>query len=619
MQALACHHEKIKHIQPCIMSALATLALSARVGAGGVRAVWNSVDAVWPVLFLVLWALFACKPKRRYGACSVVLAVLFSLATFLGRGVTTARSVAFLVPGLSNLIVAAVCLSGFFVIYRLLADAMLSILDRFCSKQDSQSQDDCPGEPTHFKRKTLPFVVIAGLLLLLWSPWLIAYLPGAQGFDTTSQIIMGVGMLPLTAHHPPFTTLLYTVVFEAGNAFGGVNSGTLATLVLQAAALLMAFAHALRCMACWGVDRRILISALLFWGLLPIIPIYVSWIIKDTLAAAAFVFFLVELGNILFAQDALPRHSWVLLCLSSLLLCLTRNDSIVCVVAALAVAVFALRKQRLSLVLCTFAVIATLMVSNTLTSAVLNIGPGNSRESLSFFVQATARCIREHPEDVQPWEEEVLLENTSVSDITQIGEVYDPTISDSVKALFDFSVDGASLFDYFRVWVSMGLRHPASYLASFFEGTVGYWYPFTHWGNVEVVEIPRTCSIDSLAVERRGVVEQWGERYGSYGNMWFPGLVNIANTVLGMLYNMPVVGQLFSPGTYTWLLVVLLAWLIRKKNVLFVLAIPIVVKVAICCASPLAGSVRYALPLIIGLPILLGAMTAYSMKRDAVS
>lgn len=597
------------------MAFLSVLAMSAQIGAGGVRAVWNSIEFVWVLLFFALWVLYSHAQQRAHERYSLGLAVAFACLTFIGRGVAATHTVVFLLPGFSNICVAVICFIGFFLIYRVALDWALGGIERYCDGLMSHhlAMPDATGS-RRARVRFISFLKTAGVLLLLWSPWLIAYLPGAQGFDATSQVIMGSGMLPVTAHHPPFTTLLYTVAFMVGNAFGGVNAGTLCMLALQGLVLLLAMAYAIQCMKRWGVDRRVLLVIMAFWGLLPLVPIYVSWITKDTISAALFILFLTELGNILHAKQKIPWFTWVLLSVDGVVLCLTRHDSILCIVVAVLACAVVLRAQAKMMLACGAVILVVYTLLNSALMPALGIAPGNSRESLSFFVQATARCIREHPDDMTAQERAVLEACTLVDDLRQIGDVYDPTISDSVKALFDFTAPGASLTDYFRVWVSMGLRHPATYLASFLEGTLGYWYPFAHWGNVEVVEIPRSVSVDSNAVARRGVIDQWEQMYGGYGSMWFPALVDIANSVLGLLYNTPVVGQLFSPAAYIWLLAVCVVWLCGHKSSLLALASPLVVKFAICCASPLAGSIRYALPIVLGLPILMGAMTVRSMR-----
>ena len=77
----------------------------------------------------------------------------------------------------------------------------------------------------------------------------------------------------------------------------------------------------------------------------------------------------------------------------------------------------------------------------------------------------------------------------------------------------------------------------------------------------------------------------------------------------------PGLAQICNAGTYTWLVVMLLGYLIYRKRWkgILVLAAP-VLNVAICIASPVNGLLRYAFPLMAAIPTVVFWGLAYGEK-----
>lgn len=68
----------------------------------------------------------------------------------------------------------------------------------------------------------------------------------------------------------------------------------------------------------------------------------------------------------------------------------------------------------------------------------------------------------------------------------------------------------------------------------------------------------------------------------------------------------PGLAQLLNPGTYTWILLLMAGYFFYRKRYLgiLVLAAP-ALNVAVCLASPVNGLLRYAMPVMACLPVLL--------------
>ena len=82
-----------------------------------------------------------------------------------------------------------------------------------------------------------------------------------------------------------------------------------------------------------------------------------------------------------------------------------------------------------------------------------------------------------------------------------------------------------------------------------------------------------------------------------------------------MLYDFPLTSWLYHTGTYTWIMLGSLLFLIFKKRGqgLFVI-LPGIVVLMVCTVSPLNASVRYYLPVMAAAPAYLGICMAEKKK-----
>jgi hypothetical protein len=213
--------------------------------------------------------------------------------------------------------------------------------------------------------------------------------------------------------------------------------------------------------------------------------------------------------------------------------------------------------------------------------------------------QQTAKYGQDYPEDVTDKEREFL---NTVFDYDELVEVYNPQLADWVKNCLKIceanSADHTNSeflevrSQYFKVWFAQFMRHPLSYINTFFECSYGYYYP---------------------------EVRPYKEGVGNYEfdrNMFTPGLhaahqieqLAPARFVLEQITKLefvPGIGLLYRCGFYTWcVLFAVIYFIVKKKYVNIVYAIPALVNILVCLISPVNTCIRYALPTMCMVPIL---------------
>lgn len=140
--------------------------------------------------------------------------------------------------------------------------------------------------PRHVRSEGLRGRAVAGwwlgsalVMLIAWSPYLLAFWPGIIGRDSWSIIRMGTGELPLTNHHPVAYTFLVKICMRLGGDF---TTGTLVYSVSQAVAL----ALGLGACALWLRYRDgawVAVIATAWWSLDPSVAMWSVYMDKDVI------------------------------------------------------------------------------------------------------------------------------------------------------------------------------------------------------------------------------------------------------------------------------------------------------------------------------------------------
>jgi hypothetical protein len=189
-----------------------------------------------------------------------------------------------------------------------------------------------------------------------------------------------------------------------------------------------------------------------------------------------------------------------------------------------------------------------------------------------------------------------------IMDIEQVPLVYESDVSDNIKNLVRQTgleyLEG-SKSEFFKVWLSVGLKHPKSYFDAYVSQTVGYWYPDV------------ACEV--------GLAD--GIYDNPLGLSWQPIIggkiiIKIKEILFKLPDIIPIYGLLWSMGFIFWLILILCALCIRSgEGINTVILFPFILLIlTLCIATPVASDFRYTYPVFYALPILLMSPFVRSMS-----
>ncbi len=443
-----------------------------------------------------------------------------------------------------------------------------------------------------------PFVGAFLVLMCCELPWWFAFWPGTLQYDSCGQLLQYLGVAKMTGHHPVPVTMLMGVFLNMGrHFFQSDNVGIFLYTLLQFTGQCLVISYGfcvfrrfrLPVWFCWG--------ALLFYGVFPLLPNWGISYVKDSGYYICFLLLtisMVDAFGMERGQDA--RWKRILWIAALVGLNVFRNDGRYVAVAAIIGVMLFRHKYFKTCLAGAGCLLLFLFLVEGAYMPLRNIPSGALREAMSVPLLQTADYIKKYPDEITVEEYDALMDVFDVDDLGEISNRYDNMISDRIKDLFLEYPSKEQINAYLKTWWSQLKKHPIDYLRVYWEHSDGYFNPI------------KRCYEDiigwyTILDEQSRTDDYLDIHFRTEGQKLRVNLENLSYS----LYDFPLIGCLYHPGTYTWIMLGSLFALVLKgrKRDLFVI-LPGIVVLMVCTASPLNASVRYYLPIMSAAPIYMG-------------
>ena len=539
--------------------------------------------------WLVQKTLFEQTGNRREKACAALLSLLFTIFMIIGKAQSAH-------PDLKYNALAVVLFWGYLPLFYLISVFLMNTIDFWAEKRDAGRG----GRITEWLFEKHVIAGVMAVVILCRLPYLIAFYPCSMSWDGGAQICCYFGIEPFTNHHPPLISYLYGTIAWYSREWNIPNIGMFTIPVMQT--LLSAFAVAKVC----EFYKRLRLPYWIRWGSLIYYAAFTVWcifdmtVIKDTLYYPLTLLFVLQLLSCVIEGKFHP----VRMILYGMLMMQTRNNGVFVVILTIPVMLCFVKGKRMKVLAATAVMLFLNTALNVWCYPALGVIPLEAKEdTYCILFQQTAKYGQDYPEDVT--EEERALLNT-IFDYEEMVEVYNPHLADWVKNCMKLSEShsqdhtnkefAAVKKDYIKVWFAQFRRHPASYIKTFIECSYGYYYP-----------------------EEKPYKEGMGV-YDNDRNMLTKGMhpyrqirwlrpVRLAFEQLSKIEYMPGIGLLCRCGFYTWCVLFAAMYLIAKKRYrLLTAVVPPFVNILVCLISPVNTCIRYAMPTMCMVPVLIGLL-----------
>ena len=434
----------------------------------------------------------------------------------------------------------------------------------------------------------LSFFFIAGVYLLVL--FLVKY-PGLIEADTVEQFrecLTG----EYSNRNPLLSTLAIRPFVAVGMAlFHDINACAAMYFTAQAIFVAFAFACVVKTLAELKAPRWLLIGSILFYALMPYHIMFSIGHSKDVLFSVSITLFCLVLFRLLKNPNA-PIRDYVFLFAASVGFCMMRNNGILAFAFFLPVYFFVCKKEnkRIVLVLLLSALVC-IVVKRPMLNA-LEIPQSDLFESLSLPTQQIARTVIDH-NDLTQEEFEIL---NPIMEVSKLSGTYNPGLSDPIKRLIRQTTQGNPLstpqkLAFGKLWFTLGLRHPVTYLKAFVDITCGYWnsgYPSAPWCNFLVEN-----DLGLHLTKPVPILNMLFDRYAGAFDDFF------------------ILQLMICTGLFVWVYL-LAGWicLLRKDKLGGILCVPVLCVVqTLILGVPVACDLRYIYCAFCGLPFVLALST----------
>ena len=457
------------------------------------------------------------------------------------------------------------------------------------------------GQEEHFFSRHAFWKVFVILTVVYGLVVLVCY-PGALCWDTIGQIeqvVLGTGY---SAHHPLAHTLLVGGLTKLGYLiFGAYEPGLFLYMILQVVMLAAALSATVAVLAARKVRFGWLAGLTALYCISPIYSNIVSVAIKDVPYCAFVVGYGICFVLLLETPEYIKNKKF-LICfvLMQVGAILFRNNGLPMVfLSGLGAFVYLFRKytwkERLQYCLAGFAV--SIVIGKLITLLLMQATgavEGGAGEMFSIPFQQTARYLQLYGGEISQ-EERAAIEAV-FGPAEHVAAVYDPDISDPVKALYDKNSTTEELMAYFGAWAKGLIKHPVVYVEAFLAHVYGWFTP--------------------------GVSNGIRYEVADYDSVFRPGVFSSAQKIVLFMYRfadrLSLLSILQNVGAYVWGLFFLAYYQYKEKKVgLLYGGLPLWVSLLVCMASPCyIYHPRYALPIVFLLPFLYGVTVSGKEKRS---
>lgn len=281
----------------------------------------------------------------------------------------------------------------------------------------------------------------------------------------------------------------------------------------------------------------------------------------------------------------MTRSSFIRILLTGLLTSFIRHNGYYTVLPTLILFCFYFKgKSRKYIIACALSTLIIFKLFSTYVFTALGFAPISSQSYLSIPFQMTARYVVTYENEITSEEHDAI---SSVLDYDRISTDYNPVLSDPMNRLY--TENDSAIPQYINIWFKMLRKHPVIYLSAFINNNYGYIAPvYSQLGmyfNYGESEVESSYGIKHIFSE-------------------FP--IKLFDSIKESAEHFPVLRYFSMAGTYTWILLVLIIILLyNKKYKHILLFVPGVLTIVFCLLSPCTFELRYMLPNISTLHLLI--------------
>ena len=525
------------------------------------------------------------------------LVISFILSVFINIGISFTDKKTMFVP-----FDIALCVR--FIVAWIIILFLINIFNCILSwgiKKNKNSKKNIGNFPRHFH------ISVFLVLIILWLPYLIILYPGSAWYDCSSSILQIYGVRELSNWNPIIQTFLIGGFIRLGEKIHDPNLGIFLYNFLQCILASIVISYGLSSLYRIEHNKKIIFLGIVIYGLLPVYPIYITSMGKDTNWSCFLLLSIICIFNTMNDFHWIQKVKNIVLYYFALLgVCLLRNAGIYVAICFCIILIVILPRQMKykHLIRQIILLIVILFWNNTLLP-ILGINIDNiSRDNWNIQFQQIARYVNLYPNEVTEKEKQTINMMLSYDDVLT---EYNPNIVDTItEVYYGDSISNEDKQEFVKMYWRMFRKHPLCFVDAIMAKSCGYFTPLKY----ESVKPFTIIGVHDIYTSI--------QKYMSDFKIYNVFNLDIYSQYIELLQKIPILRLITHCGFWVWALFFELGFAIKnKKREFCILAIPFFVIVLGLIVVPANNYFRYVLSLPFVLPFLiLGIYGLEKIKND---
>ena len=585
--------KKYRNIICLILGIITTFSLLFQVTAKGLKFYRSNTMmityVVLAILLFVFYKKYFAKFKRR--VTYNIIAIIFSLLMVFGYSYDVVHNASLVLGDISLILFSILKGVGYYVLFY----TSIHLLD-YVIKNKEINNIRLPKIFNLFDKH--PFLFSFIVILICYLPYIIAFYPVIINYDAANQIkeVMGIHTrymdsvvllnpnVYITNFNPIIHTFLIGGLFKVGYLLGNVNFGMFLYSIIQVTIVISVFAYSIYYLNKIKVNKLLIFVVLGIYSLVPLFPFYAMTAVKDVIFSSLVFLYIIKMYDIIKYKQTVKDY--ILFALLILLVILFRNNGIYTIILSLPFLLIFKKEIRIPILIILVFNISMYVGYNKVLLPSFEIANTSIREVLSVPFQQTARYAKYYGDEISLEDKEIIDKVLGYEDL---GERYDPDLSDPVKNKFNKYTTDEELKEYFTVWLKYLFKRPVVYIDATINNIYGYFYPNT--------------SAWYIYSDLNHKLPEAGFDYHYNG---LSGLRLILTGYGEAFPYIPIIGTIANIGMVVWIHILLVGVLIvNKMKKYIVLLLPSLSFILVCMVGPANTYFRYILPCVFALPVIL--------------
>lgn len=574
----------------------------------------SSVILLIFIFYFYFNSFFNKRNSKKQKLFSIFIALVFTVITLIGKSLAIDNTLQTLYTTEAQIVKSILLGIGYFFIYFSVSLNFLSIDFRHVKKKPKTSKVEAIFDKYHV-------IITVVFIAVCWAPIIISYYPANATGDTLDSLAQYFNVRDLcwsanainlvnddviiNKHHSVLFTLILGTIVKFGKWIDSYQLGLFIYNLLQISLLIFCFTFLIHYLCKIRVPKWIVVVSLLFIGFSPIISFYAITTIKDTPGAILIMIYNIFLLQIIRDYNSIIKNKFYIIAfmLVILLILMLKSNSLYIVITSYLGLLLVFVKDKIKLRKLLLIFMLPLLVFLFYDRGVLSyfdVTGTNKKEAYSVQFMQLARLANRNEGLISDKDKEVI---NKVLSFDAMRDDYDPSLSDSVKNTFNKNITDDDWDDFWRLYRNYFKKYPKLYIASFVNSSYAYFFP----------EAGETNGV-------RNIDYRMGENtiFNITHSSDFLNVRDVIELIQDIMVKLPFFALFNHVAFFDWFLIFSVFYIIKERKYKYM--VPLISLVAVlssCLISPVNGSFRYILPIVVSLPLIVAIN--YLVYKDKVS